>query len=181
MFVPCVYLLITSKSESIYLNVFHELIVLTKYNWMPQIITCDFELSLISAIKQEFPSSRLLCCYFHLKKAIERKLRKYKVADHNCRIILSNIELLTVVLIEEITTYFNCITTRINFILEYFYLTWRRRFEPQLWNISNINDNNIAGRTSNALERYNRRIGENFANAHPNLASFISIIRTKSL
>ncbi|KAF0985379.1 hypothetical protein HZS_836, partial [Henneguya salminicola] len=38
MFVPCVYSLITSKSESIYLNVFHELIVLTKYNWMPQII-----------------------------------------------------------------------------------------------------------------------------------------------
>ncbi|KAF0986146.1 hypothetical protein HZS_6850, partial [Henneguya salminicola] len=51
-----------------------------------------------------FPSSRLLCCYFHLKMAIEQKLKKYKVSDHNCRIILLNIELLTVVPIEEITT-----------------------------------------------------------------------------
>ncbi|KAF0985281.1 hypothetical protein HZS_5068 [Henneguya salminicola] len=56
MFVPCVYSLITSKSESIYLNVFHELIVLTKYNWMPQI-------------------------YLHLKKGIERKLKKYKLSQ----------------------------------------------------------------------------------------------------
>ncbi|KAF0985465.1 hypothetical protein HZS_7112 [Henneguya salminicola] len=90
IFVPCVYSLITSKSESIYLNVLHELIVLTKSNWMPQIITCDFELSHISAIKHEFPSS---------------------LSDHNCRIILSNIELLTVVLIEEITTVLRYIGT----------------------------------------------------------------------
>ncbi|KAF0985305.1 hypothetical protein HZS_1413 [Henneguya salminicola] len=96
MFVPCVYSLITSKSESIYLNVFHEPFVLTKYNWMPQIITCDFELSLISAIKHEFPSSRLLCCYFHLKKAIERKLKNIKS--------LTTIAALYFVLIEEVTT-----------------------------------------------------------------------------
>ncbi|KAF0985826.1 hypothetical protein HZS_3842 [Henneguya salminicola] len=108
---------------------------------MPQITTCDFELSLISAIKHEFPS----------------------ISDHNCRIILSNIELLTVFPIEEITTVLRYIST----------LT--------LWNISNINDNNIAGRSKNALERHTRRIGENFANANPNLASFISIIRTEFL
>ncbi|KAF0985858.1 hypothetical protein HZS_8149 [Henneguya salminicola] len=97
---------------------------------MPQIITCDFELSLISAIKYDTLT----------------------------------------VLQPELTSFWS-----------YLYLTWRRRFEPQLWNISNINDNHIAGRTNNALERYNRRIGENFANAQPNLASFISIIRTESL
>ncbi|KAF0985782.1 hypothetical protein HZS_2586 [Henneguya salminicola] len=111
MFVPCVYSLIALKSESIYLNVFHELIVLTKYNWMPQIITCDFELSLILPIQHEFPSSRLLCCYFRLKKAIERKLKKYKVSDNNCRIILSNIELITAVPMREITTVLRYIST----------------------------------------------------------------------
>ncbi|KAF1740263.1 hypothetical protein MXB_4367 [Myxobolus squamalis] len=40
---------------------------------------------------------------------------------------------------------------------------------------------NIAGRTKSALERYNRRIVDNFANAHLNLASFISSIRTEFL
>ncbi|KAF0988013.1 hypothetical protein HZS_2772 [Henneguya salminicola] len=132
---------------------------------MPQIITCDFELSHISAIKHEFPS----------------------ISDHNCRIILSNIELLTVVPIEEITTVLRYISTltvlqpELTSFWSYFNLIWRRRFEPQLWNISNINDKNITGRTNNALERYNRRTGENFSNAHPNLASFISIIRTDFL
>ncbi|KAF0989710.1 hypothetical protein HZS_7548 [Henneguya salminicola] len=120
MFVPCVYSLITLKSESIYLN------------------------------------------------AIERKLKKYKVSDHNCHIILSNIELLKVVPIEEITTVLRYISTltvlqpELASFWSYFHLTWRRR-------------------TINALERYSRRIGENFANAHPNLASFISIIRTEFL
>ncbi|KAF0988521.1 hypothetical protein HZS_4616, partial [Henneguya salminicola] len=126
MFVPCVYSLITSKSESIYLNVFPELIVLTKYNWMLQIITCDFELSLISAIKHEFPSSRLLCWYFHLKKGNREKIKNIYCPNrrnHNC------------------TSFWSCLD-----------LTWRRRFEPQLWKISNINDNNITGRTNNALE-----------------------------
>ncbi|KAF0985614.1 hypothetical protein HZS_4522, partial [Henneguya salminicola] len=127
---------------------------------MPQIITCDFELSLISAIKHEFLSSRLLCCYFYLKKAIERKLKIYKVSDPNCRIILSNIELLTVVPIEEIPTVLRYIST----------LTVLQPELTSFWK-----------RTNNALERYNRRIGENFANAHPNLASFISIIRTEFL
>ncbi|KAF0992689.1 hypothetical protein HZS_2980 [Henneguya salminicola] len=152
---------------------------------MPQVITSDFEISLISAIKHEFPSSRLLCCYFHLKKAIERKLKKYKVFEQNCHIILSKIELLTIFPIEEIpiaNRYVNSLTTvqpELISFWSYFDLTWRRRFEPQLWNISNINDIDIAGRTSNALDRYNRRIGENFANAHTNLPSFISIIRSE--
>ncbi|KAF0986142.1 hypothetical protein HZS_4725, partial [Henneguya salminicola] len=142
MFVPCVYSLITSESEYMYLT-------------------------------------NLL---FLLSIAIERKLKKYKVSEHNCRIILSKIELLTIVLIQEIPIairYVNSLTTVQPELISFwscFDLTWRRRFEPQLWNISNMNDIDIAGRTKNALERYNRRIGENFADAHPNLPSFISII-----
>ncbi|KAF0992126.1 hypothetical protein HZS_4569 [Henneguya salminicola] len=128
-----------------YLTLFHELIVLTKYSWMPQVITSDVEISLISAIKHEFLSSRLLCCHFHLKKAIKRKLKKYKVSEHNYRLILSKIELLTIVLIQEIPIairYVNSLTTlqpELISFWSYFDLTWRRRFEPQLWNISNIN------------------------------------------
>ncbi|KAF0985828.1 hypothetical protein HZS_6936 [Henneguya salminicola] len=185
MFVPCIYSLITSKSEYIYLTVFYELIVLTKYSWMLQVITSDFEISLISVIKHEFPSSRLLCCYFHLKKEIERKLKKYKVSEYNCRTILSKIELLTIVPIQKIPIairFVNGLTTvqpELISFWSYLPLTSRRRFEPQLWNISNINGIDIAGRTINALERYNRRIGKNFANAHPNLPSFISMIRSE--
>ncbi|KAF0991371.1 hypothetical protein HZS_4314, partial [Henneguya salminicola] len=164
------------KSEYIYLTVFYELIVLTKYSWMLQVITSDFEISLISS---------LIMLLFPSKKTIERKLKKYKVSEHNCGIILSKIELLAIVPIQEIPPairYLNSLTTlqpELISFWSYFDLIWRRRFEPQLWNILNINGIDIAGRTNNALERYSKRIGENFANAHPNLPYFISIIRSK--
>lgn len=187
LFVPCAYSLITSKNEYMYLTVFHELIVLSKYNWMPKLITCDFELALINAIKHEFPETQLICCYFHLKKAIERKLTKYKISDDNCRIILSKIELITVVPIEEIHMALQFLQTLLVFqpelasFFNYFNSTWLNRFNPSLWSLSSVNSYELAGRTNNALERYNRRIGEHFSNAHPNLAAFVAVIKSEFL
>ncbi|KAF0985492.1 hypothetical protein HZS_1960 [Henneguya salminicola] len=132
MFVPCVYSLITSKSEYMYLTVFYELIVLTKYCWMPQVITSDFEISLIPAIKHEFAS----------------------ISDTQLPHYIVKKKLLTIVTIQEIPRairYVNSLTT-------FFRLTWRRRFEPQLWNILNINDIDITGRKINAFERYKREL-----------------------
>ncbi|KAF0992209.1 hypothetical protein HZS_6298 [Henneguya salminicola] len=43
----------------------------------------------------------------------------------------------------------------------------------------NIQIYHLAGRTNNCLERYNRRIGDFFINAHPNLAEFISVIKAE--
>ncbi|KAF0985514.1 hypothetical protein HZS_1914 [Henneguya salminicola] len=129
-----------------YLTVFHELIVLPKYSWIPQ-----------SLIMLLFPSK---------KKAIERKLKKCKVFEHNCRIIFSKIELLTIVTIQEIPNairYVNSLTTvqpELISFWSYFDLIWRRRFEQQLWNISNINDIDIAGRTNNALKSITQRCTE---------------------
>ncbi|KAF0985454.1 hypothetical protein HZS_7875 [Henneguya salminicola] len=91
IFVPCVYCSLTSKSEYLYLTAFHEIIVLMKYSWMAQIITTDFEISLIAAIRHEFPDSRLF-----------GKLKKYKISSGNVKTILSKIELLTVLPINEI-------------------------------------------------------------------------------
>ncbi|KAF0986092.1 hypothetical protein HZS_3165 [Henneguya salminicola] len=57
LYVPCMYSLMTSKSESLYCTVLHEVIVMLDYNWMPKIITLDFKISLINAVKHEFPES----------------------------------------------------------------------------------------------------------------------------
>lgn len=187
LFVPCAYCLLTSKNEYLYLTAFHEIIVLTKYHWMPRIITSDFEVALISAIKHEFPESRLLCCYFHLKQAIERKLKKLKFSSEISSIILSNIQLLTVVPIEEINLAIQFIKTLTNdeenlsLFWDYFHNTWVKRFDPILWNFSNTDDLDIVGRTNNALERYNRRLGDHFFNAHPNICMFISVIKNEFL
>ncbi|KAF1740137.1 hypothetical protein MXB_5555, partial [Myxobolus squamalis] len=102
MYISCVYALVTCKNEYIYLTALHEVIVLMKYMWMALIITSDFEFSLIAALKHEFPESIIMCCYFHLMKAIERKTTKYKISNENSSRILQNIELLTVIPISEI-------------------------------------------------------------------------------
>ncbi|KAF0985328.1 LOW QUALITY PROTEIN: hypothetical protein HZS_6574, partial [Henneguya salminicola] len=74
-------------------------------------------------------------------------------SEHNCRIILSKIELLTIAPIQEIPIairYLNSLTTvqpELISFWSYFDLIWRRRFEPQLWNISNINHIDIGGQT----------------------------------
>lgn len=187
LFVPCVYCLLTSKNEYLYLTALHEIIVLTKFNWMPRIITSDFEIALITAIKHEFPESRLLCCYFHLKQSIKRKLKKIKISSENSDVILSKIQLLTVVPITEISVAIEFINTltdeqeELKVFWDYFQKTWMTRFHPVLWNLSTTEDINIVGRTNNALERYNRRLGEHFFNAHPNLCFFISVIKKEFL
>ncbi|KAF1740215.1 hypothetical protein MXB_5082 [Myxobolus squamalis] len=55
------------------------------------------------------------------------------------------------------------------------------RFGPKLWSLSNADNFEIFGRTNNGLERYNRRIEDHFANAHPSLGSFISVIKNEFL
>ncbi|KII60792.1 hypothetical protein RF11_02653 [Thelohanellus kitauei] len=59
----------------------------------------------------------------------------------------------------------------------YFQKTWLVRFPSKVWNTFDISKSDIMNRTNNALERYNRRMNDFFANAHPNLVSFPKIIR----
>ncbi|KAF0987991.1 LOW QUALITY PROTEIN: hypothetical protein HZS_7897 [Henneguya salminicola] len=59
----------------------------------------------------------------------------------------------------------------------YFNRTWMVRFAPCLWNISA----GMMNRINNALERYNRRLNDFFANTHPNICSFVEIIKEEFL
>jgi hypothetical protein len=59
----------------------------------------------------------------------------------------------------------------------YFLKTWTQKYETKLWNIHHLDGDDINGRTNNALERYNRRLGEKFAVGHPSLQTFVQIIQ----
>ncbi|KAF0986160.1 hypothetical protein HZS_6145 [Henneguya salminicola] len=60
----------------------------------------------------------------------------------------------------------------------YFEKKWIKNYGPTLWNIRSVfNDHAFAGRTNNSVERNHRRLTENFANAHPNSAAFVEVIR----
>lgn len=181
-YVPTIYSLLTAKNEYIYSELFHQIVMLMEYNWMPSIITTDFEQALISSIKQEFPESKIYGCYFHLKQAINKKLKKYKITT-NASLLLSKIELLTKVPHSEIEPAIRYIQS---FMVEengleqfwaYFRSIWLIRFDPTIWNSSYLESSEIANRTNNALERYNRRLNEHFTNAHPNLFAFVEVIK----
>ncbi|KAF1739919.1 hypothetical protein MXB_850, partial [Myxobolus squamalis] len=60
--------------------------------------------------------------------------------------------------------------------LKYFEKTWIQTFTPTLRCNNRTNSEGILARTNNCIERYNRRIGENFQNAHLNIYAFIAVI-----
>lgn len=186
LYVPCVYSLQTSKSEYMYCTILHELVALSKYTWMPSSITIDFEKGLVNACKHEFPESYLIGCYFHLKQALHRKLKKLNPNQPKIYELLTHIELLTILPIEEIEKGIQFIKFKtdpesiiFNRFWNYFTKTWIGRYGAKLWNISQVNDEILVGRTNNALERYNRRFGEIFMNAHPNITAFVMAIRSE--
>lgn len=154
-----------------------------EYRWDPKIVTTDFELSLMKAVNYEFPQTRILGCYFHLKQAIFKKLKKYQINCQNSSIILSKIELITQIPIDQIVLGISFIKT---FLVEdmnlakfwnYFETTWLKRFDPSKWNVHSIEDKDLANRTNNALERYNRRLNDNFPSPHPTIALFVEVIK----
>ncbi|KII62541.1 hypothetical protein RF11_08025 [Thelohanellus kitauei] len=158
--------------------------MLLEYNWMPSIITCDFEISLITAIRNEFPQSQIQGCYFHLQQSITRKLKKFPISTADSSIILQNIELLTLVPLYKISKAMEFIKSktskdnrRMTFWF-YFENTWLKRFDPSIWNTSTKKPQELI-RTNNGLERYNRRFYEFFANSHPNIHNFVNAIRSE--
>ncbi|KAF0992420.1 hypothetical protein HZS_414 [Henneguya salminicola] len=159
--------------------------LMSEYSFMPNIIASDFELGLISTISHEFPESHIHGCYFQLNQAKYRKIRKYPVNEENCRIILSNIELLTVASISDIPQAILFIKSKLivdeffNAFWSFFKRTWMSCYNPNLWNLSIKRHLNIQGRTNNALESYNRRLGNFSTNAHQNICAFVSVIRSE--
>ncbi|KAF0985914.1 hypothetical protein HZS_2113 [Henneguya salminicola] len=69
---------------------------------MPVSITVDFEPGLLNACKQEFTESKIIGCYFHLKQALSRRLKKVLLQEPNIYLVLKLIKILKLVPKEEI-------------------------------------------------------------------------------
>ncbi|KAF0990215.1 hypothetical protein HZS_5830 [Henneguya salminicola] len=60
-----------------------------KYNRMPESITVDLEKGLLNAFKHEFTESKIIGCYFHLKQALFRKLKKLLSQEPDIYLVLN--------------------------------------------------------------------------------------------
>ena len=86
----------SNKSFESYNKIFQEILNLLdeykiKINFKNIIINCDFEKSLINAIRNNFKEIKIYGCYFHYVKALWKKARKLGLTKSK---LLSNIKLL---------------------------------------------------------------------------------------
>ncbi|KAF1740730.1 hypothetical protein MXB_5220, partial [Myxobolus squamalis] len=56
LFVPCVWALVTGKSEYFYCEFIHSVFFLN-YNWMPRCCIVYFEIELLNSVKYQFTES----------------------------------------------------------------------------------------------------------------------------
>ena len=80
-YMPLAFIILSSKSEEIYNEVFHKLVQLIKYHTNIKTfenikIMSDFEIGLRRSIKSNFDFCILEGCYFHYCKAICKKILK---------------------------------------------------------------------------------------------------------
>ena len=201
VYVPVWYILLQSKAEIVYYYAIQQAICGSKWKMEALSYTCDFEQSLMKACKTQYPEGILIGCFFHFKQAIRRKLIKFNIpmdVVHDLMKPGGLIELLTVIPIEEIERFgipFIRATfdetgqvTKFNAFWKYFCNTWLKKYSPHSWNIHAIVNTDrmdaaliLINRTNNALERFNRKLGDAFSRAHPNMVQFVQGINAISL
>jgi len=141
------------------------------------------------------PQVSIIGCLFHWKQAIRRKLAKMKFGDDLTAKLMrpDMLEVLTLIPHDEvISSGFQYIyhrlqpdhvgRTQLDEFFQYFRNTWIKKFSVKDWNISRFLDtgNELANRTNNPLEKYNRVLNELFPHPHPSLKDFVVKLRCEA-
>ncbi|OQR83926.1 hypothetical protein ACHHYP_14118 [Achlya hypogyna] len=161
----------------------------------PSTISCDFEQALIGAIKDQFPDARIVGCLFHFKQAIRRKLVTLRIPEDQVqRAMEPNVlDVLTVIprlqIIKRGIPYVKSLLSTDGHVAKwasfwkYFYKTWLKTYDISTWNVYDAveRDIDLVNRTNNPLEKYNRDFGAKFNAAHPNLLTFIQVIKSEAV
>ena len=84
-YVPIFNVLMQLKRHSAYKYVLSHLIYSIDWKLSPKTITCDFDKGMLKSIEEEFSWENvpLVCCLFHWKQALGRKLEYYNISKHD--------------------------------------------------------------------------------------------------
>ena len=117
-------------------------------NYHQKTITCDFEKGMLKSIEEEFSRENvpIVCCLFHLKQALRRKLEYSGISKHDISDLMGQngkIDVLTIIPIDDILvkgiSYVRSLMNETNNIMgwwRYFKKTWIVEYNPKYWNIS---------------------------------------------
>ncbi|KAJ8535238.1 hypothetical protein ON010_g13500 [Phytophthora cinnamomi] len=196
LFVPVYFVLCTSKAQDMYLDTLELIHKDTAEKLNPCDIVCDFELPLINAVEKLFPNAEVIGCLFHFKQAVRgRKKTTYHNPEAEIRIAMQKVVLAVQTVIDpelvprqgirwvKRTIRDRCAAAGVTYTRSkwrrfwgYFRATWLDRYNVEAWNVFLL-ENSLVARTNNPLVRFNRELNQAFPSPHPNIATFVRVIR----
>ncbi|CAF0970596.1 unnamed protein product [Rotaria sordida] len=186
--VPCVFGLLLNKKASTYKVIFNELknAALQKGSvFSPKVIMTDFEPGAISAVKDEFPAAKHICCYFHMCQAVYRRiqqlgLQQQYMIDDTLRALCRKLMALPLMPHDKIVYGFDEIREAADYLpgkpmiqlLQYFDNNWMS--DINLWNVFGLDS-----RTNNVCEGYHNRMNSRIYRHHPNIWDLINFMKAE--
>lgn len=194
---PFIYFLLTNKTEGTYTRMIQILKELVP-DFMPERILLDFEMAAINAFKNEFPTSVVSCCFFHLSQSVIRRVTELGLkvryeTDGNFQMLVKSLSSLAFVPNDDLYEVFEQLAATFpdepvcNDLLTYFESTYIRgprirrqyrnpRFLPELWN--HYEDAiACAPKTTNCVEGFHNSIKSMFLCAHPTVWTLLNGLR----
>jgi len=194
LYVPVLFSLTTCRTQDAYKKLLQCIEFSIGRKPMPKEVICDFEAALIFAVRDYFPETRIIGCFFHFKQACRRQLKKYRLSDKEAAVAMSFgvLDMLTVLDPEKIglqgiewvkrkirqqCNEKGLVYSRSKWrqFWRYFRRTWMTTYPPAFWNVFGIN-RKLVSRTNNPLERFNREMNTRFSVPHPSLTRFVTAI-----
>ena len=206
MYVPVFYVLVDTKLEAVYTQVFTLMLMACggEKGLRVSTVTADFEKGLLNSIKAVLKKN-VIGCGFHWKQAIRKNMiTKYHFDKDLVTFLIGPggvLEILTILPPEEAlssgvpyakakTAVYLAANPRPHALVEKFYAylekTWFRYYSVADFNVYDLSLKSLAGtlteediinRTNNPLERFNRRFNNHFPNRDPQMDVFVTVLK----
>lgn len=199
---PLVYILTTSKSKKVYVEILQQLKIMNS-RLNPKTIIADFEVAFLKAVEEVFPSAVIRGCFFHFSKCIWNQICKCNLkndyeSNNNFAMNLKMLSALAMVPTDDVVgaytkvikcAFYTANEAKCDKLLKYIEKTWigklnrqSERDEPlfarALWNQyeSVLQDE---ARTNNSVEAWHRSFSRRAGCDHPPVWRLIDIMRTE--
>jgi len=189
---PCVYLLLTSRSEVLYSSAFsHIKNLLLGYNFTleGESAMLDYELAARNALKVIFPNLILKFDYFHFSKCLWARAQKLKLCNetilNDTTLLIAFLKMLIHIAKEERNEYYEDINSFFSEkdkafkpFLDYFKSNW---LNSAFIDFKSLDKTEINERTNNACEGFNRVFNKHIGLKNAPLAMYVSKLKELEL
>ena len=178
---PIFFALITNRTKDLYTEVLNNFKALLPRTFLPSDVITDFEPALQNALSETYPTARLTGCFFHLKQAMIKRIKKENLIgayrnDPAIKQYLQSLMALGLLPPEEIVNTFNTVKDtmpadfngKLTRFTNYVERQWIRKVGPQI-----ISVYGRSVRTNNFVEYFHSSLRTKFPNAHPNIFKYL--------